>query len=311
MTTAVVVGGASGIGAAVVEHQRAMGIDVVVWDLAESADVRCDLRDPDQVDDATSATLDRIGPPDLVTVTAGIGHGAMLLDVDADEWDRVVGTNAKGVWLAMRALARPMLDAGGGSIVATSSVSARLADATMGLYCASKAALDMVIKVAAIEWAPTLRVNGVAPGVTDTPMLGRAPRDKGWLQRRRRPHRARPVGHRRRRGRGHRRTRTRCAGSPARSSPATAASPSRAPSTPSARRSPTAPHPAPPNPNFVFSLTSNRPRPTDKVRGLVGSHRRRAARRPHPNFVSHLQPAAAHRQSSRRVRRVSSRGRGR
>ena len=183
MTTAVVVGGASGIGAAVVDRQRAAGVDVVVWDVAESADVRCDLRDPVQVDDATSATLDRIGPPDLVTVTAGIGHGAMLLDVDADEWERVVGTNAKGVWLAMRALARPMLGAGGGSIVATSSVSARLADATMGLYCASKAALDMVIKVAAIEWAPTVRVNGVAPGVTDTPMLGRAPRDKGWLQR--------------------------------------------------------------------------------------------------------------------------------
>jgi 3-oxoacyl-[acyl-carrier protein] reductase len=51
----------------------------------------------------------------------------------------------------------------------------------MGLYCASKAALDMVIAVAALEWAPTVRVNGVAPGVTDTAMLGPAPRDRGWL----------------------------------------------------------------------------------------------------------------------------------
>ena len=116
-----------------------------------------------------------------MTVTAGIGHSAFLLDASADAWDRVLGTNAKGVWLVIRALARRMLDSDGGSIVATSSVSARLADRSMGLYCVSKAALDMVIAVAALELAPKVRVNGVAPGVTDTPMLGPAPRDRGWL----------------------------------------------------------------------------------------------------------------------------------
>ena len=147
-----------------------------------AADVHCDIADASHVEVATRTTLDRIGVPDLVTVTAGVGHGAMLLDAPADDWDRVVGINAKGVWLAMRALAAPMLDAGGGSIVATSSVSARLPDRSMGLYCASKAALDMVVLVAASEWAPTVRVNAVAPGVTDTPMLGRAPRDGAWLE---------------------------------------------------------------------------------------------------------------------------------
>jgi NAD(P)-dependent dehydrogenase (short-subunit alcohol dehydrogenase family) len=154
----------------------------VVWDLGDGADLRCDVRDPDQVDAAAAATLDRLGPPDLVTVTAGVGHAGLLLDAPAADWDRVVGANARGAWLAMRALARPMLAARGGSIVATTSVSARLADRTMGLYCVSKAALDMVIAVAAREWAPTVRVNGVAPGVTDTPMLGPMPRDRGWLR---------------------------------------------------------------------------------------------------------------------------------
>lgn len=181
MTTAVVVGGGSGIGAAVVAAQRAQGVDVLVWDVSTGADVHCDITNPQQVDAATADTLERIGVPDLVTVTAGIGHAAMFLDAPADDWDRVVGTNAKGVWLVMRSLARPMLEGTGGSIVATSSVSARLADRSMGLYCVSKAALDMVIKVAAVEWAPTIRVNGVAPGVTDTPMLGPIPRDRGWL----------------------------------------------------------------------------------------------------------------------------------
>lgn len=180
MTAAVVVGGGSGIGAAVAAGQRARGIDVVVWDLAPGSDVQCDMTDPEQISAAMSATLDRVGAPHLVTITAGIGHGGMLIDTPAADWDRVVGTNAKGVWLAMRALAAPMLE-GGGSIVATSSVSARLADCSMGLYCASKAALDMLIRVAAREWAPRVRVNGVAPGVTDTPMLP-GPRGRGWLR---------------------------------------------------------------------------------------------------------------------------------
>ncbi len=181
MTTAVVVGGGSGIGAAVAERQRLQGVEVLTWDLGHGADIRCDITDAAQVDEATDATVERIGVPSLMTVTAGIGHSAFLLDASAEAWDRVLGTNAKGVWLVIRALARRMLDSDGGSIVATSSVSARLADRSMGLYCVSKAALDMVIAVAALELAPKVRVNGVAPGVTDTPMLGPAPRDRGWL----------------------------------------------------------------------------------------------------------------------------------
>lgn len=181
MTAAVVVGGGSGIGASVAEQQRAAGLDVIVWDVEPGDGVRCDISDPDAVDDATAETLHRIGTPEIVTITAGIGHGGMLLDVPPEEFDRVLGINTKGVWLAMRALARPMLAGEGGSIVVTSSVSARLADRTMGLYCASKAALDMLVRIAAQEWAPAVRVNAIAPGVTDTPMLGPAPRDSGWL----------------------------------------------------------------------------------------------------------------------------------
>jgi NAD(P)-dependent dehydrogenase (short-subunit alcohol dehydrogenase family) len=178
---AVVVGGASGIGAAVAARHRAAGTDVVVWDVSGGADIVCDITDADQVAAAAERTVADHGVPDTVTVTAGIGHGGMLLDAPGHDWDRVMGVNAKGVWLAMRALAGPMLGTGGGSIVAISSVSARLADRSMGLYCASKAALDMVVRVAAAEWAPAVRVNAVAPGVTDTAMLGPVPRDGTWL----------------------------------------------------------------------------------------------------------------------------------
>jgi NAD(P)-dependent dehydrogenase (short-subunit alcohol dehydrogenase family) len=177
----VVIGGGSGIGAAVADRYRSARVDVVVWDRSPGSDVRCDISEPEEVAAATRATVERIGAPTEVTVTAGIGHSGLLMDADPADWDRVMGSNAKGVWLAMRSLAGVMNGAGGGSIVAISSVSSTLVDRTMGLYCASKAALDMVVQVAAREWSPGIRVNAVAPGVTDTPMLGRAPLDGSWL----------------------------------------------------------------------------------------------------------------------------------
>jgi NAD(P)-dependent dehydrogenase (short-subunit alcohol dehydrogenase family) len=94
-----------------------------------------------------------------------------------------MAVNLRGPWLVMRAMAKAMMEASvAGSIVATSSVSAHLVDRAMGTYCASKAALSMIVQVAACEWAPHgIRVNAVAPGVTEMPMLGRAPRRSGWL----------------------------------------------------------------------------------------------------------------------------------
>jgi len=103
-----------------------------------------------------------------------VGHAGLLAEVPPDEFDRVMRVNARGPWLCMRAWVDAMVERRlGGSFVATSSVSARLVDRTMGLYCASKAALSMLVRVAAAEWGPLgLRVNAVAPGVTRTPMLG-------------------------------------------------------------------------------------------------------------------------------------------
>ena len=180
---AVVVGGSSGIGAAVVEAYRAQDTPVLVWDIAGSPDVHCDVTDPSSVDHALEETVARVGVPDRVTITAGVGHSGMLIDESVEAWDQVMATNTRGPWLVMRAMAAAMIETStAASIIATSSVSAHLVDRSMGLYCASKAALSMVVKVAAFEWAPHgIRVNAVAPGVTQTPMLGRAPVGTGWL----------------------------------------------------------------------------------------------------------------------------------
>jgi len=150
---------------------------VVVWDVGGERDVSCDVADPGAIDAAVAETRRRWGVPHWVTVTAGIGHSGMLADAGADEFDRVMAVNARGPWLCMRAwLGSRGEDAVPASFVAASSISARVADRSMGLYCASKAALSMLVRVAALEWGPVgIRVNAVAPGVTRTPMLGRGP----------------------------------------------------------------------------------------------------------------------------------------
>ncbi len=180
---ALVVGGSSGIGAAVVDGYRRRGTPVTVWDLAGDPDVRCDVADPEAVEAAMAWTVEQRGVPTWTTVTAGVGHSGALLDLPAEEWDRVMAVNTRGPWLVLRTVARALREADkGGSLMATSSVSAHLVDRGMGAYCASKAALSMLVQVAAFEWAPYgIRVNAVGPGVTQTPMLGRAPVDSGWL----------------------------------------------------------------------------------------------------------------------------------
>ena len=171
---ALVIGGSSGIGAALVDAYRAQGTEVVTWDIAGEPDVDCDVSDPDAVDRAVDETRERWGVPERVTVTAGVGYGVRLVDVTPDEFDRVFAVNTRGPLLCLRGLARVLLsEQRPGSMVAVSSISARLVDRSMGIYCASKAALSMLVRVAAAEWGPHgVRVNAVAPGVTRTPLLG-------------------------------------------------------------------------------------------------------------------------------------------
>jgi NAD(P)-dependent dehydrogenase (short-subunit alcohol dehydrogenase family) len=174
---ALVIGGGSGIGAALAAAYRARGTSLVTWDIAGPHDITCDVTEPDAIEDAVGLTRARFGVPTSVTITAGVGHAGLLAVADADDFDRVMRVNTRGPWLCMRAWARVLFEQEmAASFVAVSSISARLVDRNMGLYCASKAALSMLVKVAAAEWgAAALRVNAVAPGVTRTPMLGAGP----------------------------------------------------------------------------------------------------------------------------------------
>ncbi|WP_262491003.1 SDR family NAD(P)-dependent oxidoreductase [Mycobacterium simiae] len=178
---ALVTGGASGIGREVVARLRDAGHHVVVWDLAD-ADIICDVSDPDAVSAAMEQTVRDHGVPTRVVTSAGIGSSGQLLKLPPAEWDRVLAINLTGTWLCIRAAAQAMVDADvGGSMVAVSSISGSVADRDMGAYCVSKAGVDMLVKVAAVEWGTHgIRVNSVGPGVTRTPMLPNLEAWPGW-----------------------------------------------------------------------------------------------------------------------------------
>ncbi|OMC45704.1 glucose 1-dehydrogenase [Mycobacterium sp. IS-2888] len=180
---ALVTGGGSGIGREVAARLREAGHGVVVWDLS-GGDIACDVSDPEAVSTAMEQTVRSHGVPTRVVTCAGIGASGMLLEQPPAEWERVLAVNLTGTWLTIRAGARAMVDAGvGGSIVAVSSISGTLADRDMGAYCVSKAGVDMLVKVAAVEWGVHgIRVNAVGPGVTRTPMLAKPEQLPGWVE---------------------------------------------------------------------------------------------------------------------------------
>src|SRR4051812_5250587 len=135
---AVVTGGASGIGAAVSQRLRDNGMHVVVLDINDPNDYRCDVSDPAAVDATVAAIVGSVGVPTRVVTCAGMARAGFLLKQSATEFRQVFDVNVIGTWLVLRAVAREMIEAGvSGSMVAISSISGTVADRHAGAYCVS------------------------------------------------------------------------------------------------------------------------------------------------------------------------------
>lgn len=184
----IVTGAGKGIGRAIAEELARAGAGVAVFDVdAEAAAEAAEqLRAHDVparsyvVDVSTSANVDAafeqvhadFGRLDIVVNNAGVSFvGPHIKDVTDDIWNRSIGVMQTGVFNCMRASTRYLLPQRSGSVVSISSIRGFSSNPGRIAYCAAKAAVIMMTRVAAAEWAPYgVRANAIAPGVQRTPM---------------------------------------------------------------------------------------------------------------------------------------------
>ncbi len=166
--TALVTGGASGLGAASAARLRAEGLTVTTLDVSGPADVTADVTD----EAALREVAGRIGPVDVLVNSAGIvGANKPLLETTAQEWQRVLDINVLGTVNTMRVFVPGMRDRGWGRVVNLASMAGKDGNPNLSIYSASKAAVIGLTKSAGKELATTgVLVNAIAPAVIATPM---------------------------------------------------------------------------------------------------------------------------------------------
>jgi 3-oxoacyl-[acyl-carrier protein] reductase len=182
---AIVTGGSRGIGRSTALRFAEAGANVVInyvrnmeWAEkvvqacrecgVEAVALRADMADPKQAAALVEATIERFGRVDIVVANAGIWEGAPVEEMSEELWDKVIDANLKGTWTICRAAVPYMKKNKSGNIVLVSSTAGQRGEAGYSNYAASKGGQISFAKSLAVELAPEIRVNCVAPGWVDT-----------------------------------------------------------------------------------------------------------------------------------------------
>lgn len=185
---ALITGATGGIGTATAELFAREGARLVITDIVEAplrdlargirargAEVvaaRLDVSSAREWDEVIALVRERFGTLDVLVNLAGIVDWPGIEDTREDAWDRVIDVNQKGTWLGMKAAMPLLRESGNASVVNTSSVLGLVGSGAAAAYQASKGAVRLLSKTAAVEYARQgVRVNSVHPGVVATPMI--------------------------------------------------------------------------------------------------------------------------------------------
>ncbi len=180
--TALVLGAASGIGRASAEALAALGAQVVCADrnaagaeavasgIGPAAEAHgCDATSTDDIEALARAVRSRHARLDVAVTTPGLNVRKTILDYSEAEFARVVDLNLRGTFLFFRTFGRMMVEAGGGSLIACSSIRATVIEPGLAVYGMTKAGISLLVKGFAAEVGhANVRVNAIAPGVIET-----------------------------------------------------------------------------------------------------------------------------------------------
>ena len=187
---AIITGGATGIGRGIAEGLADVGAGIVIaarrLEKCEQAcqsiaartgvatlAVHCDISDSDQINALVDRVMAQFGQIDILVNNSGVGGSEKpILKMDEKDWDYVIDTNLKAIFVLSKAVAAKMIQGThGGKIINVASIGGQIGWPNMSAYCASKGGCLQLTKVMALEWARhKIQVNAILPGYFETPM---------------------------------------------------------------------------------------------------------------------------------------------
>jgi len=134
--------------------------------------IKADVSKRNEVESMVEKTLEKFRKIDILVNNAGVSQASPSIELSEDEWSRVIGINLSGVFYCCQAVGKVMIKQGGGKIINIASICGEVAFPMRAAYCSSKAAVIMLTKVLAIEWAKYgIQVNAIAPGYVETSLV--------------------------------------------------------------------------------------------------------------------------------------------